>query len=582
MKCFITFLSILLYGINSCAFYAPIDSIKAVYLKAKGNIKIDASIDYARKLPPSDSTKSILLFKEALSQSQKSRYIKGQIRALHWFGWYYFENLHNPNKAIPLYRSAITLALKDRNYDEAFWVYALLKDIHVFLSDFTTAINLLNEEKDIIEKAQINGYRPNVYVGLLQCYGGVGDFRKANEIFNKGFALSKQTNDVHTIWLLLTIMSEVKLQEKKIAQSLAYLNKAIEIGIKTKEYYNVLNLQSKVNLLIRLNQLSQAEALCLSIQKRMSTIESFEFVGTNNASLSSIYLARKDYPNALKYGLLSYTETQKAGNEENLIKLDSSLFIIYKKLGDFEKAFKYSNHFIELNEKLLSKEKIKQFQNVQYRHYMDKKQKQIEAEQRIKQAYILISITLFLTLILGTIVFIIKQKNNVLKVKLLDETNKNEEQIRENMQFEMDTKIRELTSMAMAIDQKNIIWKNIQQKLKDTLNAMPSISEQEVKTIFKIITQDTDNQNEWDTFKLHFENVHPLFFTTLSQIAPTLTQLELRQCAYIKINLAPKQVGNLLNISPDSVKKSRTRIKKKLNLSAEDNLSKFIANLKMV
>ncbi|PWK18761.1 hypothetical protein LV89_04049 [Arcicella aurantiaca] len=571
----------LLCSISSSAYYQSIDSIKTVYLNAKGNIKIEASIDFARKLPPPDSLKAIFLFREALSQSQKNKYPQGEIRANHWWGWYYFENLHNPNKAIPLYRNAINLALKHKNYDEAFWVYAILKDVHVFLSDFTTAINVLNEEKDFVEKANLHTYLPPIYAGLLQCYGGVGDFKKANETFNEGMLLSKQIDDLHTIWLLLTTMSEIKLQQKNINQALAYLNKAIEVGIKTKEYYNVLNLQSKVNLLIKLNQLTQAETLCRSIQKRMSTIESFEFVGTNNASLGNIYLARKDYGNALKYSLDSYKETLKAGNEENLIKLDSTLFIIYKKLGDFENAFKHSSHFIELNEKLLSKDKIKQFQNVQYRHYMDKKQKQIEAEQRIKQAYILISIILFLTLMLGTIVFIITQKNSELKVKLLNETTKNEEQIRENMQFEMETQTRELTSMAMAIDQKNILWKNVQQKLKETLSAMPSISEQEIKSIFKIISQDNDSQHEWDTFKLHFESVHPQFFTTLSQIAPTLTQLELRQCAYIKINLAPKQVGNLLNITPDSVKKSRMRIKKKLNLSTEDNLSKFIANLKM-
>jgi DNA-binding CsgD family transcriptional regulator len=55
--------------------------------------------------------------------------------------------------------------------------------------------------------------------------------------------------------------------------------------------------------------------------------------------------------------------------------------------------------------------------------------------------------------------------------------------------------------------------------------------------------------------------------------------LELRQCAYININLSPKQVANLLNITPDAVKKARMRIKKKLNLSGEESLSKFIASL---
>ncbi len=569
----------LFYGISSFANSSKIDSIQAVYLKAKGNTKIDAAIDYARKQPISDSTKAILLFREALSQSQKCKYTKGEIRAFHWWGWYYFENLHNPNKAIPLYRNAITLALKHKNYDEAFWVYAILKDVHVFSSDFTTAINLLNEEKDFVEKAKLNKYLPAIYVGLLQCYGGVGDFEKAHETFNQGFTLSKQINDTHTIWLLLTTMSEIKLQEKKIIPSLAYLNKAIQVGIKTKEYYNILNLQSKVNLLIKLNQLIEAEALCWSIQKKMSTIESFEFVGTNNASLSYIYLARKDYAKALGYALASYRETQIAGNEQNLIKLDSTLFIIYKNLGDFDNAFKYSSHFIELNEKLFSKEKIKQFQNVQYRHYMDKKQKQIEAEQRIKQAYILISIILLFILILATIIFIIKQKNSFLQVKLLDETTKHEEQKREKMQIEIDSKIRELTSMAMVADQKNVLWLNVKHKLEEKLNEIPNISENDSKALLKIVAQNTDNQHEWDIFKIHFEQVHPHFFTILSKLSPNLTQLELRQCAYIKINLSPKQVGNLLNITPDAVKKARMRIKKKLNLSAEDSLSKFISSL---
>lgn len=557
----------------------PLDSLRHAYLLAKGNTQINASIDYARKLPIADSTEALSLLQKAIKQARKAQYIKGEIRANHWLGWYYFENLHNPQQAIPLYKAAIVLALKHKDYDEAFWVYAILKDVHVFLSDYIEAIKLLNEEKDIANKVKRYHYLTSIQVGLLQCYGGVGDFRKAHEAFLQGITAAKKTNDSHTSWLLYSTMSEIKLQEKEPVQALVYLNKAIDIGRKTNEYYNVLNLQSKVNLLINFNQLASAEELCWAIRKRMKTIESFEFVGTNNASLSYIYLAQKDYYKALAYALLSYEETKQAGNEENLIKLDSTLFKIYQRMGDFKNAFNYSTHFITLNEKLLSKEKIKQFQNIQYRHEMNEKQQAFEHEQRVKQMYIFITVVLCLILVLLVIVLIIKQKNNQLQVKLLDEATKNEEQNRAKMQFEMDSKTRELTFMAMTADQKNVLWQNAQQKLKEKLKEMPSISEYDIRSIFKIITQSTEHHDEWATFKVHFESVHPQFFTTLSQIASNLTALELRQCAYIKINLSPKQVGSLLNITPDAVKKARMRIKKKLNLNPEDSLSKFIATI---
>ena len=108
---------------------------------------------------------------------------------------------------------------------------------------------------------------------------------------------------------------------------------------------------------------------------------------------------------------------------------------------------------------------------------------------------------------------------------------------------------------------------------------LDEVIKREIKDEKRIIAQNSDTNDEWGTFKVHFESVHPQFFTTLSQLMPSLTPLELRQCAYIKINLSPKQVGNLLNITPDSVKKARMRIKKKLNLSPEDSLTKFIATI---
>ncbi len=85
--------------------------------------------------------------------------------------------------------------------------------------------------------------------------------------------------------------------------------------------------------------------------------------------------------------------------------------------------------------------------------------------------------------------------------------------------------------------------------------------------------------NHWDEFSEHFVEVHPKFFERLSQMAPSLTEENLRMCAYIKMGVNNNEIAQYMNIQHGSVKKSQTRIKKKLQLQQERSLREFIKHL---
>jgi AraC family chitin signaling transcriptional activator len=72
---------------------------------------------------------------------------------------------------------------------------------------------------------------------------------------------------------------------------------------------------------------------------------------------------------------------------------------------------------------------------------------------------------------------------------------------------------------------------------------------------------------------MHFNNVHTNFFEILQQLYPELTEKDLKQCAYIKMGLSVKEVASLMNISIRAVEKARMKIKAKMNLGTEVNLS---------
>ncbi|MCE7996941.1 MAG: hypothetical protein HEP71_33575 [Roseivirga sp.] len=47
---------------------------------------------------------------------------------------------------------------------------------------------------------------------------------------------------------------------------------------------------------------------------------------------------------------------------------------------------------------------------------------------------------------------------------------------------------------------------------------------------------------------------------------PGLTSYDIRLCTYLKANLSTKEIALLLNITPDSVKKAKHRLRRKMQI----------------
>ena len=84
---------------------------------------------------------------------------------------------------------------------------------------------------------------------------------------------------------------------------------------------------------------------------------------------------------------------------------------------------------------------------------------------------------------------------------------------------------------------------------------------------------------DWDEFKLRFEQIERSFFTTLAEKYPQLSKTDVRICALVRLNLSSKEIAGMLHITPESVNKSRYRLRKKLELPKEQDLDQFISSL---
>ncbi|GAB5527334.1 MAG: hypothetical protein Roseis2KO_52060 [Roseivirga sp.] len=151
------------------------------------------------------------------------------------------------------------------------------------------------------------------------------------------------------------------------------------------------------------------------------------------------------------------------------------------------------------------------------------------------------------------------------------------------MKNEIDLKNRKLTTASMLIVEKNgllIEFYNEINRLQGTLDeAKTEDLKQQVKQLKKRIESHLEIDGSWDTFKMHFDEVNPDFFTKLNALTEDLSHKDLKMCAYLKLGMDNKEIARLLNITSGSIRTALYRLKRKLGIPEEENLRHFIEQL---
>ena len=87
---------------------------------------------------------------------------------------------------------------------------------------------------------------------------------------------------------------------------------------------------------------------------------------------------------------------------------------------------------------------------------------------------------------------------------------------------------------------------------------------------------ESNSQEEDRVFQVQMDELHQEFFKALKQQYEGLSVYDLRLCAYLKIGLSSAEIADLLKVQPSSVYISRSRLRKKLGLAADDDLFSFL------
>lgn len=265
------------------------------------------------------------------------------------------------------------------------------------------------------------------------------------------------------------------------------------------------------------------------------------------------------------------------------IRALEALIALKKQQKDFSKASQLQDQVLEIKDQYYSLEREQIAKNLEVQFEVAEKDRKLELISKEKEVSRLTNILLVSLVVLLLIVFTVvyfsfkrinKRDRELLRTKedlfVALETQKRMKE--QQLEYDLEFRESQLSAITLQMIQKNELLEEIKTMAKQN-QMIPE------KLLVQMINRHFTQDHNWNDFDRYFESVNKNFYNKLKLKYPDISANDMKICALIKLNLSIKEMASILNISPDSVKTARYRLRKKLQLSTEDNLTEFILSI---
>lgn len=444
----------------------------------------------------------------------------------------------------------------NNNYVEQYKIYLKLLSEFEYFGDFKNQANL------------------NRWLGILMIE--INENEKAIEYLQNANKLYEKINMQDRVATNMINIANCYYKLGKIKESISmleYLLTQKDILIDTNTFIN-----TYMNLAIILQDSSKKVDFKRKAYKLASIYKNEYLINLTKFNLGTYYLQKNQIDSALIFFNNVYEYSTKKKNSRLLAPSLLFLSNVYEKKGNWERALFYKNRYLLMNDSIQGSDKISEINRIEAGIAIKEYQNQLIIEHQkneLKGKQIVITILIGVGLILASLLILlyIWQKKRMAEGRLLNKELQNQ-----NLQLEIDSRNRELSSTTLILSEKNGILNNLLAQMEKFRSSKEMTNTCEL-ALRKLIVDNLRSENEWESFKLHFEKVHPNFFLNLKLQFPNLTENELRLCAYIRIGMTAKQIGQMISVLPATIKTNRYLLRKKFELNAKDSLDNFIREM---
>lgn len=495
--------------------------------------------------------------------------------------------------------------------------------------------------KEMYSKAIAGKDRPTMGVCLQQmgqvCFS-LGNYPKALDFHLQADKIFRETNNNEQLARNLNDMGLVYYQNRQLPVARKQYDEALAIYYKLGDQEGLAETYGKIgHLYEKQKQVDSAfyfQRLALQ-QCRQEAQPSV--VAKLYENIGSIYEDLEQYDSAWYYFNRSLGLYDQANDEVAGIEVVNNLGDIYRKTGRYRDAISKSREaltranatndlyqkqaayrdlgkawnllgqpdsayfYIDLSRRatidLYSIENNRQTAFLSVLFDIDKKNDEIVQLENARNITLIVTTAVVIVVILLVVlgwVTISRQRLKIRNEQMVSERNRhifetqknlmqaelaNRQLQEDRLMEELEVKKKGLTTYTLHIIQKNQSLEDLRHKLEFLVKDDKRDQKKQLQQLIQHINQSFNHDQYWNEFRETFEQLHQPFFDNLKKHSEELTSNDLRMLSLIKLNLASKDMATLLGISQDSLRVSRYRLKKKLNLGQDESLTGFVQGL---
>jgi DNA-binding CsgD family transcriptional regulator len=274
-------------------------------------------------------------------------------------------------------------------------------------------------------------------------------------------------------------------------------------------------------------------------------------------NLANAYIKLKKYDEAEALYFECITINQANSTPDRLFYNYYGLADLYEKTGNFESALTYFKRYHNLEDSIIGLKTQNQIADLETKYQqqeqelnLQKSQSQLTAaKHRLKQSRI---IAFFCAILVGLgLLYWYRERRNTRAQLVMNKEN--------------------LHNLTQILIHKNIQLAKLEQEVSNQTTLSQAYEFGENLYHQRILTSE-----DWVIFKGHFEKTYPQYIARMRASFTTLTEAEERLFLLIKLRLTSKEIAAILGISSESVKKTRNRLRKRLELEKTVALDSFI------
>ncbi len=466
-------------------------------------------------------------------------------------------------------------------------------------------LKLLDEE---IRKKDTALVLKQKYAALFQalgiCYFNVENSEKALSYYNKCLKLVGEIyeqdksyplkerqlmlyNNIGSVYLTTNDTENARINYEKAVE----INKTIGSQVFYGTLYNNLGITHKTNK----NYKKAFEYYDKSLEIRQELKDTAGIAQVCN-NLGDCYYLTGNNSKSIEILNTALSFSRLAGNLSSQIKAANFLALSYEKSGNYKLALDMHKLYKQLYDSINNTSEIALSAKLEMQYLFEKQQKENELFQKIelanKQRKVLVFMIISGILLSFFVVLMLLYRNQKIKIKrnaLQQESlileRKNLQLEKHNLQLEknklaqeLDYRNKELATHVMYLLKKNEFISSISEKLLNIKTLLLPENKKWVQDIIREMQSNVDN-TVWGEFEMRFQQVHTDFYDRLKEHFPELTPNEKKICAFLRLNMTTKDISAITFQSIKSIQVARTRLRKKMDMTRDDNLITFLQQL---